>query len=897
MKNKTAIVLLTTLLMLSLLISIRPALGDAAIAKGSQLPTYSFINIYPNPVGVGQQVTLGIFLANPFPTNEVATNMTIVETTPSGNTITLGPYTSDLTAGTVAYMTPDTIGNYTFQLVYLGQALTNSTTYNSLTALPSKSPVATLVVQQEPVVQRNYPYTPLPTQWWQTPVSAENVQNWYAITGAWLGLASNSFATTGSYNASSYFNPYTESVNAGHVLWTKPWLAGGVAGGIFGGDEVMGHYWSTFQYTPRYAPVIMDGVIYSTHYTTGMSTGEEEGIDALNLYTGQTMWTINTTNTLRCGMEFNQYTINDYGVRGPWIWTTGTLPACDTGGNYIAPPGASSPYMNTTGTQWNLYDGVSGKYEMSIVNGSALTIGQDSNGDLIGYFLNNTAGKQIIYPTSTTGGVASGASVSTAISTTTGPHITAVNMTAAAGFTSYISPENIAVNTVRNMSTGYIWDKMVPTNISGVTIDPALALSSITGNALVLTSGSTNAGTHGYEIWASMDATTGAQLQAVNVTYPGTAAMLPYTRTIACYGDGLIVFGNDVNYDVIAYNVNTGAKAWEYTMTGSNGATPDIYDLFQMKPYFGNGLNIWEGLGGDLWAINDTTGHLAWYANTTQWQGSSGIETPYNVWPLWVFTGSCISNDVGYFAGGHEYNPPLFHGAQLYAVNMTDGSLVWSELDTSVTSTAIAYGKVVSLNAYDNQLYCFGKGPSATTVSAPNIGVTTATPITITGSVLDTSTGTQQQLVKSLYPNGLPAVSDSSQSAWMEYVYQQQVQPTNTTGVPVTISVLDSNNNFRTIGTTTTNALGNYGFQWTPDIPGNFTIVATFAGSNSYYGSSASIYLYASSPPMATATTTAQSNVATTSDLMTYIVAAAIAIIIVIAIVGVLTILMLRKRA
>jgi hypothetical protein len=215
----------------------------------------------------------------------------------------------------------------------------------------------------------------------------------------------------------------------------------------------------------------------------------------------------------------------------------------------------------------------------------------------------------------------------------------------------------------------------------------------------------------------------------------------------------------------------------------------------------------------------------------------------------------------------------------------------------SVTSTAAAYGKVVSLNAYDNQLYCYGQGPSATTVSAPNIGVTTVTPITITGTVLDTSTGTQQQLVKSLYPNGLPAVSDASQSAFMEYVYQQQVQPTNTTGVPVTISVLDSNNNYRTISTTTTNALGTYGFTWTPDITGNFTIVATFAGSNSYYGSSASTYIYASAPPTTAPATTTQSNIATTGDLMTYVVAAAIAIIIVIAIVGVLIVTMLRKRA
>ena len=38
----------------------------------------------------------------------------------------------------------------------------------------------------------------------------------------------------------------------------------------------------------------------------------------------------------------------------------------------------------------------------------------------------------------------------------------------------------------------------------------------------------------------------------------------------------------------------------------------------------------------------------------------------------------------------------------------------------------------------------------------------------------------------------------------------QQPMPNNDTGVPVNLSVLDSNGNFRTIGTTITNGLGDY---------------------------------------------------------------------------------------
>ena len=66
---------------------------------------------------------------------------------------TLGPYTSDTTEGTVAYFTPDTVGNYTIQFFFKGQTLTNGMIADASTSLPT-----TLVVQQEPNIGRAYPY-------------------------------------------------------------------------------------------------------------------------------------------------------------------------------------------------------------------------------------------------------------------------------------------------------------------------------------------------------------------------------------------------------------------------------------------------------------------------------------------------------------------------------------------------------------------------------------------------------------------------------------------------------------------------------------------------------------------------------------------------------------------
>jgi hypothetical protein len=142
------------------------------------------------------------------------------------------------------------------------------------------------------------------------------------------------------------------------------------------------------------------------------------------------------------------------------------------------------------------------------------------------------------------------------------------------------------------------------------------------------------------------------------------------------------------------------------------------------------------------------------------------------------------------------------------------------------------------------------------------------------------------------FPNGLPCVSDKSMEQFMEFAYMQQPQMYNTTGVTVTLSVLDANNNFRQIGTTTTDASGNYGLTWTPDISGDFTIYASFAGSNSYYPSSAETSFHAGTTATPVQTTAPQQQV---DNTMT-IVGVGVAIIIVVAIVGALTMMMLRKR-
>jgi hypothetical protein len=128
-------------------------------------------------------------------------------------------------------------------------------------------------------------------------------------------------------------------------------------------------------------------------------------------------------------------------------------------------------------------------------------------------------------------------------------------------------------------------------------------------------------------------------------------------------------------------------------------------------------------------------------------------------------------------------------------------------------------------------------------------------------------------------------------SDWMLYVYKQFTHPANATGVPVTLDAVDPNGNWVHIGTVTSDMSGTFGYAWkTPDVPGKYTIIATFAGSESYYASYAETYAVVTEAPPATPTPTPA---APLPPIETYFIAATVAIIAAVAIVG---LMLLRKK-
>src|SRR5208282_3271948 len=93
--------------------------------------TYAFINVGPNPCGVGQSVTVDFWVDIPPPNSptNVYTNMTVLVTLPDGTSTTLGPFISDDTGGTTTQYVPEQTGNYTFQFNYGGQTLSAGGAY------------------------------------------------------------------------------------------------------------------------------------------------------------------------------------------------------------------------------------------------------------------------------------------------------------------------------------------------------------------------------------------------------------------------------------------------------------------------------------------------------------------------------------------------------------------------------------------------------------------------------------------------------------------------------------------------------------------------------------------------------------------------------------------------
>jgi hypothetical protein len=352
--------------------------------------------------------------------------------------------------------------------------------------------------------------------------------------------------------------------------------------------------------------------------------------------------------------------------------------------------------------------------------------------------------------------------------------------------------------------------------------------------------------------------------------------------------DGVFIYRHQRTNKMYGFSMDTFQQIWETeseTQFGYYGTSRNAYD----------GMLYSYGYGGVIYAYNITTGELVWeYAAT-----SEGFESTYGGnYPCGIVV--FADGKLYTVTGEHSPTQPLFRGHNMRCLDAKTGDEIWKiqgwfgGMSPTSSNILMADGILVGLNFFDNQLYAFGKGPSATTVAAsPEVSVHGAN-VMIKGTVTDqTATGRRNiNDVTEFSLKGTPAISDEDQAAWMEYMFMQQAKPADAKGVEVVLSVLDPNNNCYEIGRTTSDVEGNFGFAYEPLVPGTYQIIATFEGSNAYGPSSATTYINVEEAPAATAEPTPTP--ASVADL--YFVPAVSGIIVAVIVVGLLLFLLLRKR-
>jgi hypothetical protein len=823
--------------------SVSIATFSTTVSGANEIPTYLFIRAEPSPVGVSQPIYINLFLSKPTPTSgmgstgDLYTGLTITITDPDGQKTTMGPYTADATGGVGGLsFIPTKTGNYTFQGFYPGQTLQSGTTYKGYKELPSTSPVDTVTVQQEPI--KTYVSPGLPTEYWSRPIYATNY-NWATLGGSWFGLAVPSFATTGMYDAQGNFNAYTQAPNTAHIMWTKPTAFGGQVGEPIPGDQES-QYTSSTIISNFFEPIIISGVLIYSEYP--LLNNNPESWKAVDLRTGEVLWSelpgtgatipgASTAEKLRMGQTVKFHSMQEYGSFS-LLYSTSTV-----------------------NNSFKLYEPFTGEYVGNITNtiSSSYVMDIDAThenpGSIFGYYI--SAG-----------------------------NLTFWNSTLC--FNNGVKAvEMMRPPTSVNYTKGTQWNVTLPTTLNGQTISPALSISKVTYKVILLRSAPNfvTQSSMGYAVEAGYDAITGAQLWITNRTIPQYQSM-----SVLCARDGYYITHNQDTNEAYGFSLQTGQQLWGPVKLQGNA----LSTLQRSGDIAYGRVYIWD-FGGYVNAIDLKTGHIDWVYVPP----SEGYDTPYGIDPLWGFGTGSIADGKIFLSASHMYNPPMFAGAKRLAINCTDGSLVWSIMSFDGRCPgAIADGFLVTWNAFDKQIYTYGKGPTAITATIQNDITTLGNDIIIKGKVLDQSPGTRNPDRVARFPEGVPAVSDQSMTDWMQYIYMQQPKPTNVTGVPVRISVIDANNNFREIGTTTSDVDGFYSFQWTPDISGKYTIYASFDGSESYWPSH-TVTAFGIREPSATATPqpTPMSSMA---DL--YFLPAVIGLLVAIVVVGLVTILMVRKH-
>jgi outer membrane protein assembly factor BamB len=282
------------------------------------------------------------------------------------------------------------------------------------------------------------------------------------------------------------------------------------------------------------------------------------------------------------------------------------------------------------------------------------------------------------------------------------------------------------------------------------------------------------------------------------------------------YGPDTYLAFDAVTSKYHCYEVKTGNERWvsevvgEYPWGVNNYPRTVVYNKLFVGAY-----------DGYLYAINMDTGKI-------EWKFSSGTTTE-TVFGAWAFYTGGPAADGKYYMATSEHTPtqPRTRGNKLYCIDANTGAGVWN-ISGAISAQAIAEGYLVGVSENDGVQYCFGKGQTATAVDVSGKVVAKGSSVLIEGTVTDQSPAQE----------GTPAISDKDMGSWMDYLHMQKPMPSTATGVTVHLEAELSNGTIIDITHVASDILGHFEFAWTPPTQDTYKIIATFEGSESYYGSS-----------------------------------------------------------
>ena len=808
-----------------------------------EIPTYAYLSVTPDPIGVGQSAFVVMQVDKVMPgalvTNDIRHHdYKLTITKPDGTAETKNwLIVMDTTSSQFATYTPDQIGTYTFKFDNLEQVYAWSGSYQNDTYLAS-SATATLTVQEAQI--ENIPVVPLPTSYWTRPIEGQNTA-WYSIGSSWLDR------TPGA----GYDNVSPDGIapNSAHVMWTKPLEFGGIVGGdktgVLGAD-----YYSGMSYESRFqSPIIIQGRLY---YRSPLGNDANDGpYICVDLTTGETIWENPDINP-SFGQLLWYDSPNQHGVLAGYLW-------------------------QTQGSTWRAYDAMTGLPLFNLTGVPSGTNYYGPNGEIIRYRTGGDGQWMALWNNTASLGLQGGSSG--ANSQQWRPVGKSVDMSAAYSWNVTISqqlPDDYDVRIV-------IYDDVLIGSAPGFPSFQSFG----TPDPYTLFAISLKPQSLGQVLW--------------NKEYAAPAGNVSrfINRPLVDLENRTFIMLDKETRSYWGYSLDSGNLVWGPTSL-SRG-----YD------YYSATLNQWDsgahqvaygtlyaaGYGGILYAFDAGSGDLKWtYGNGGVGNSSnSGIDTPWGYYPLMI--GNIADGKLYLFTSEHSPNSPKYKGALIRCIDAFTGEELWtisgwaSRGSFYAQAGVIADGIYVFFNTYDGQLYAIGKGPSKTTVTAPDVGIPLGGSIMIRGTVIDQSAGAKAVMESGEF-NVVAAVSDASMGDWMEYIHMQKPKPIDAIGVTVRLTAYDPNGNFQEIGSTVTDANGNFGFSWVPPVPGDYYIAAQFEGSESYWPSEASTYMTVEMAPEASPAPT-PTPVPPTD---TYVLGLGIAALIAIVVMGLLILMKLGKK-